>query len=130
MSLFGAAHRCEELKSPLPKICQIYPKLMKPGASISYLKKIQITWYTLWVLLTSNWLILLNRLYPLTYHDYIYCTTKTETVKTGKQNHIYKILERLEEKIFQTIPLFIVLTLHMFTWRLPYNILLITVETP
>ena len=41
MGLFGAAHRWAEAKkvSPLPEICHTYPKKMKLGTVIPYLKK-------------------------------------------------------------------------------------------
>ena len=43
--------------TPHPKICHTYPRMMKPGMVIPYLKKIQkyiwIPWHTHWVLLTS-----------------------------------------------------------------------------
>ena len=43
MDLFGAAHGwCGEAKRPpLPKICHTYPKMMKFGTVVPYLKKIQ-----------------------------------------------------------------------------------------
>ena len=43
MDLFEAAHGwCGEAKRPpLPKICHTYPKMMKFGTVVPYLKKIQ-----------------------------------------------------------------------------------------
>ena len=43
MGIFGAAHGWEwRVKSfPIPKICHIYPTMMKLGRVIRYLKKIQ-----------------------------------------------------------------------------------------
>ena len=41
MGIFGAAHRWSGGKTPLPKICHIYPTMMKLGTVIPYLKKIQ-----------------------------------------------------------------------------------------
>ena len=42
MGIFRAAHRWEEGKrGPLPKICHIYPAMMKLGVVIPCLKKIQ-----------------------------------------------------------------------------------------
>ena len=38
MGIFGTAHGWE---APLPKICHIYPAMMKVGTVIPYLKKIQ-----------------------------------------------------------------------------------------
>ena len=58
-------------------------------------------------------------------HDSIYCTRNIKSVKTGKHNTIstrsYRkyskesLLERLRKKVFQTIPLSIVLTQHILT---------------
>ena len=41
MGIFGAAQGWGSKKSPLPKICSTYPKMMKLGTVIPYLKKIQ-----------------------------------------------------------------------------------------
>ena len=43
MDLFGAAHGWsgEAKRPPLPKICHTYPKMMKFGTVVPYLKKIQ-----------------------------------------------------------------------------------------
>ena len=42
MGIFGAAHGWGwEQKGPFPKICHIYPTMMKLGAVIPYLNKIQ-----------------------------------------------------------------------------------------
>ena len=41
MSIFGAAHRWGEPKSPLPKICHTYPTMTKLDTVIPYLKKIE-----------------------------------------------------------------------------------------
>ena len=41
MSLFGAAHGWGEQKGPLPKIYHTYPKMMKLGTVIPYLKRTQ-----------------------------------------------------------------------------------------
>ena len=42
MGLFEAAHEWERFKKvPLPQICHTYPTMMKLGAVIPYLKKIQ-----------------------------------------------------------------------------------------
>ena len=41
MSPFGAAHGRAKAKKTLPKICHIYPTMMKLGTVIPYLKKIQ-----------------------------------------------------------------------------------------
>ena len=42
MGIFGAAHGWGGgQKRPLPKICQRYPKMMKPGTAIPYLNKIK-----------------------------------------------------------------------------------------
>ena len=43
MGIFGAAHGWVEgaKRSPLPKICDTYPTMMKPGTVIPYLEKIQ-----------------------------------------------------------------------------------------
>ena len=45
MGIFGATHVCggggEAERLPLPKICHRYPTMMKIGAVIPYLKKIQ-----------------------------------------------------------------------------------------
>ena len=38
MVLFGAAHGWEGKRSPLPKICQTYPAVMKLDTVIPYLK--------------------------------------------------------------------------------------------
>ena len=58
MGIFGAAHGWGSQKAPLPKICHTYPKMMKLGTVIPYLrkvpKKIWITWHIPWVLLTSD----------------------------------------------------------------------------
>ena len=40
---FGAVHREGQKDLPLPKICHIYPKMIKLGTVIPYLKKIQKT---------------------------------------------------------------------------------------
>ena len=42
MGIFGAAHEWGGgKKAPLPKICHVYPTMMKLGTVIPYLKKIQ-----------------------------------------------------------------------------------------
>ena len=45
MGIFGAAHGlgggAKRPPTPLPKICQTYPKMMKLGTVIPYLKGIQ-----------------------------------------------------------------------------------------
>ena len=44
MGFFGVVHgwgRGQKAKSPLPKICQIYPTMMELFTLIPYLKKIQ-----------------------------------------------------------------------------------------
>ena len=40
-AFFGAAYEWWREKSPLPKICQTYPAMMKLGTVIPYLKKIE-----------------------------------------------------------------------------------------
>ena len=41
MGFFGDAHGWGTKKAPLPKICHIYPVMIKLGTVIPYLKKIQ-----------------------------------------------------------------------------------------
>ena len=41
MGLFRAAHGWGAKRPSLPKICHTYPKMMKLGISMPYLKKIQ-----------------------------------------------------------------------------------------
>ena len=41
MGFFGAAHGWGGQKGLLPKICHLYPTMMKLGTVISYLKKIK-----------------------------------------------------------------------------------------
>ena len=58
MGLFGAAHGCGVKRSPLSKICNTYPKMMKLGTVVPpYLKRIQKVYESLdknpLVLLTS-----------------------------------------------------------------------------
>ena len=57
MDLFGASHGWGGKKITLFKICHTYPKMMKLGTVIHYLKKIKKTYKlrdTPWILLTSK----------------------------------------------------------------------------
>ena len=50
MGNFGAAYGGSP---PSKKVCHTYPKIMRLGTVIPCLKKIQKTWHTPWVVLTS-----------------------------------------------------------------------------
>ena len=59
MGFFEASHKWRggvgAKTSPFPKICHLYPTMMKLATVIPYLKqkKISMTWHTSWVQLTS-----------------------------------------------------------------------------
>ena len=55
MSLFGAATDGGGTKIPLPKICHIYPTMMKLGTVIPYLKNIQKIYKSCETPLKSCW---------------------------------------------------------------------------